>query len=113
MDTVNAHRRSFALSPSLIHPHGTMDVGNNGVGVRNGGAGGRNVAAKLRNNGMGVYDALMDLGDGGLGNQDLLTDVGNDHMRVHRKFGLGVDGQRRPLKSDGTYIEDMEDPVEV
>ena len=51
----------LAASTLAIFHHGTMDVGNNGVGVRN--------------DGMCVCNTLMNIGSDGLGVHNTLEDV--------------------------------------
>ena len=41
------------------------------------------------------------------------VDVGNDYICIYRKFGLEVNSQRWPCGGDGTYVENVENPVEV
>ena len=53
----------------------------------------------IRNDGVSVF------GDG--------VDVGNDYVCIYRKFGLEVNSQRWLCGGDGTYIENVENPVEV
>ena len=83
--TSNTHREVLIVSLIPTFHHGTMDVGNDGEGGRN----------------------------GGLGVLDVLTNVGNNHICVDRKLGLETVGQRQPYAGDRTHVEDVKDPVEV
>ena len=65
------------------------------------------------NDGVGAYDTLVHVGDDGTGVHYIVADVGNGHICVYCKFGLEADNQQRPDERDRTYVEDMEDPVEV
>ena len=80
----DAHRLIFTVSPFLALHYGTMDVGNDGVGVRN-------IALKLRNDCLGVRNTLMDVGNDGMSVPKTFTNVGNGYICVYCKFGLEVD----------------------
>jgi len=56
----DTHCQTLTISPFLTLYHGTMDVGN--------------IMLKLRNDGVGICNAL--------------TNVGNDQICVDRKLGL-------------------------
>ena len=55
----------------------------------------------------------MDLGNDGEGVCDTPKNIGNNDIRVYRKLRLEVGDQPWSRRSDGTYVEDVEDPVEV
>ena len=55
----------------------------------------------------------MDLGNDGKGVFDTPMNIGNNDICVYRKLGLEVGDQPWSRRSDGTYVEDVEDPVEV
>ena len=63
--TRDTHWQTFLIRSFLIFQYGALDVGNDGMGVRD--------------DGQGIYDTLMN--------------IGNDYVRVDCKFGLRADGQ--------------------
>ena len=62
---------------------------------------------------MGVHDTLMNVRNDGIGVCNTPMNIRNNDIRVYRKLGLEVGGQPWSRRSDGTYVEDVEDPVEV
>ena len=83
--TSDTHRQIFAVSPFPTFHHGTMDFGNDGIGVRN-------TAGDVGNNGVGVR---------------------NDCICVYREFGLGAGDQRWPCRSNKTHVKDEKESIEV
>jgi hypothetical protein len=94
-----AHRQTWTISPFLLFYHGTLDVGNNVVGVGNDVSGTRNIVVNVGNDIVGVGDVV--------------TNVGNRYVRIDGKFGLGTGWSALALKSNRTHIKDVKDPVEV
>ena len=74
----DTHQPISTVSPSPTLHYSTMNVGNDGVGVRNTVLELRNPSMNTRNDCLGVCDITMN--------------VGNDHIRVYSKFGLEVEG---------------------
>ena len=60
-----------------------------------------------------LHYGMMDLGNDGKGVFDTPMNIGNNDICVYRKLGLEVGDQPWSRRSDGTYVEDVEDPVEV
>ena len=78
----------FIVSLVPAFYHGTMDVGNDRLGVHN-------TLTDIRNDGVRVCEVMVDMGDNGLGVLDVLTNGGNRHICVDRKFGLEKDSYDR------------------
>ena len=96
---------NFGNDPVGVH-NATMNVGDDGVGVRY-------VVVDVGNDSPGICDVIADVGDDGLGVHNITANIRHDYKRGYRKFGLEADSQQCSHSSDGTYIEDMKDPVEV
>ena len=109
-----AHQVMRATRTFLTCQHVTVDVGDNGVGVRNivlnlrddpvrvyntlmnvgnDGVGVRDVVMDVGNDCMSVCDTTVDVGNGGLGVRNIMANVRNDYKCVDRKFGLEASRQ--------------------
>ena len=53
-----------------------------------------------------LHNGAVDVGDHGVS-------VGNGYMCVDREFRLGMRDQWHSYGNDGTYIEDMKEPVQI
>ena len=76
-----------------------MDIGNNGLRVRD-------IALQLRNDDMGA-------GNNSVCVCDVAADIRNYYVRAYRKFGLEADSQRWLCVSDRTHIKHMKDPAKI
>ena len=83
MKRAYTHRQILTIRRFLTFHHGTMDIGNDDVGIHD-------TALKLGDDSVGVHSIVPDVGNDGVGIRDIVANVRNDHICIYRKFGLGV-----------------------